>query len=143
MNDLETIAVAKVIKKSAIERARTGIDPGQNQVVDVTVRISGTINVGEGYDRTPTVNIPILDALALAIHDAGITGKFALAALKRAMTRALEQDDDAKRIIQEQRASLEAAEIAVRATLDDLPKVPCNGTVTTKLTVETLELVPA
>ena len=131
MTDLETIAIAKAVKKAATDRARNGLEPGQGQRVDVTVRVAGLINVAEDYDRTPTVNIPMLDALALAIHDAGITGKNALAALQRAMTRAIEQDDDAKRIIAEQRASLETAEIAVRATLNELPKVTCRGAVTT------------
>jgi len=142
MTNEETVAIAKVIKKAVLTAARDALDPGEYDI-DATISLSGYIRVAEDTEKVPTVNIPILDALALAIHDAGITGKAALAALKRAMIRALEQDEDAKQIIQEQRASLERAEIEIRAALADLPKVTVKGMVTTKLEIETLEPVLA
>lgn len=142
MNNATTVAVAKVIKAAVLSAARNELLPGEYPI-DATLTLSGYIRVAEDTDKVPTVNIPILDALALLVHDAGITGKHALSAIQRAMTRALQQDDDAKRIIQEQRENLERAEIAVRSTLDALPRVPVRGKVTTKLEIETLDPVPA
>ncbi len=143
MTDLETIAIAKVIKDAAIKRARRELEAGKNQEVDVLVRVFGTINIGDDYDRTPTASIPLLDALALAIHDAGITGQAAVNAIMRGMTRALEMDEDSKLIIGSMRENLDAAERKIRAGLEELPKVPCKGAVTTSLTVEEYEPVLA
>lgn len=141
MNDLETVAIAKAIKAAVLKAARNNLLPGQDQEVDVTINICGTVNIGDNYMRTPTASIPLLDALALAIHDAGITGQAAVNAIMRGMTRALEMDDDAKEILGGMRDNLASAEAKIRAGLATLPQVEVMGPCTTNLTMTTIERV--
>ena len=141
MNDLETVAIAKAIKAAVLKAARNNLQPGQDQAVDVTINIQGIVNVGENYWRTPTASIPLLDALALAIHDAGITGQAAVNAIMRGMTRALVMDESAKEILSGMRENLAAAEAKIRLGLAALPQVEVMGPCTTKLTMTTIERV--
>ena len=135
MNDLNTVAVAKVVKKGDLENARNELLPGEYAVNQV-LHLTGTLKVGEDEQRTPTTSIPILDAMALLVHDSGVTGKAALKAIKNAMQRALNQDLSAKAAITAMRGNLETAERQIRATLQELPKVPAKGKVTTKLVIQ-------
>lgn len=134
MNAIQTLAVAKVIKDTALKTARHEVDPGIYPV-DTLVHITGTIRIGEDEEYIPTTSIPVIDALALMLHDAGITGPNAINTLMRAMTRALNQDEDAKAIIKGLRSDMEEAEAKVTAALDTLPVQIRHGKVTTKLTI--------
>lgn len=143
MNDIETVAIAKVVKAAALTAARNELEPGRDQPVDVTIRVFGTINVGEDGNRIPTVNIPIIAAMSLMLHDAGITGPHAVAAIMRAMRRAIENDEKATTILDGMRENMDEAERKVRAALAALPAVSVKGTVTTKLEIETVVAIPA
>ena len=135
MNNINTVAIAKVVKERALKIARNELGPGEYAINQLFL-VEGTLKVGEDYKKTPTTSIPILDAMALLVHDAGITGPHALAAIKNAMQRALDQDFSVKAAISAMRGNLETAERQVRATLAELPKVPAKGPVTTKLTIQ-------
>jgi len=140
MEDATTVAIAKAIKAATLKAARNNLRPGEYPI-DETFSLQGYIRVAKDTERTPTANIPVLEALALLLHDAGITGKNALNALKTAMIRALEQDEEVETIISSMRENMDKAEKAVRETLESLPKVPVKGKVTTNLQLHAMELV--
>lgn len=58
MNDIQKLALSKV------KFDRDSVSPGTHSV-DFTVRVNGTVTVGEDYERAATGNIPWLEASAL------------------------------------------------------------------------------
>jgi hypothetical protein len=142
MNDYETVAIAKAIKAAAMKAASGNLEPSEDEVpVDITVRFVGWIKKGFNYWRTPTASIPILDALALTVHDAGITGQAAVNAIMRGMTRAITQDEEAKTILKGMRENLASAEAKIREGLAELPQVEVQGPCTGKVEMTVIERV--
>lgn len=64
MNSIETTVLAKVVKDKEAKEARSQVQPG-SYPVDFTVRIHGTANVGEDYERPATTSIPWLEVTTL------------------------------------------------------------------------------
>ena len=135
LTDLETLAIAKAVKDAAYKDARGNIRPGK-YAVDVSVKVTGSVNVGDDYTSTPTASIPIIRSLALVLKYAGVTRDAALNMLEKAMREAVAGETSANDLLAE--ADIAAVEERVRATLAKLPEIPCKGKVTTKLTVEKL-----
>ena len=133
MDNLAKTAVAKASFKG-LERLPVGVHS-----VDTVVRIKGTIKVGEDYERTPTVSVPLKETLALFIAYSGITRKAATDALVKAMNDALANSDKGAGALKDSLAVVdETMETVSKSVLSKLKKVPCNGSVTTKLTVESM-----
>lgn len=64
MNDIQTTVVSKMVGEKEAKAARGGVSPGQYPV-DFTVRVHGTMKVGEDYERAPTTSIPWLEVTTL------------------------------------------------------------------------------
>ena len=135
LTDLETLAIAKAVKEAACKDARGKVRPGK-YAVDVSVKVTGSVNVGDNYPSVPTASIPIIRSLALVLKYAGVTRDAALNMLEKAMREAVAGETSANDLLAE--ADIAAVEERVRATLATLPSIPCKGKVTTKLTVEKL-----
>ena len=132
MQPIETIALSKAANGLA-KTARGEVETGLH-AVDFTVRIFGSVNVGEDYEQAPTASIPMKKALAALAYVAGCTGKAGIAKIERAMRIALENNDDASRILAEIMPDVDRIEKSVIAPmLAQLPKTSCKGKVTVKL----------
>ena len=94
---------------------------------ELVIRFHGSVTQGADYERTPTVNIPLIPALMLCLEKAGIVGPALQKMLMDAMREALNQDAKAKEAIAARMKDAEAAEAKVREGLKTLPKVPCAG----------------
>lgn len=129
MNLVTQALISNVVTKAA-KKDRKGLEPGKYEVdEEITLRVKGTVKVGVDGTKTPTHRIPMLETLALFMRYSGVTGGSALKALEKAMAEALSMDKEAREAIAEV-ADLKAAEKAVRATLEALPKTPRKGSVT-------------
>ena len=140
MDKLILLGLAKAIEKLAkTEEAREAVKPGAyNLDQEVVIHLSGSLKVGEDSEYTPTTSIPYKTALALFLRYSGITGPAAMTALVKAMTDAIQlgaEGEESAEIVAAI-ADIEAAEKAVQAGLDKLPKKTKAGAVTNKLTVE-------
>lgn len=146
MSELSTAvvaALADLIGKQA-KAGRKDLPVGEHKVdAEVTLALSGMVNVLEDEVYVPTVKIPHKLAMALFLRYAGVTGPVAMAALVRAMTEALAVDaleGKAKKAAVEairEVADLDAAEGVVAKALGELPKESRRGKVlvTAKLAV--------
>lgn len=140
MNNEQILAITKAIKSAAATKARNGIRPGVYNV-DILLRIAGALTVNRDETYTPTVDIPLKATLALFIRFCGITREAAKAALVRAMTEALAQDekgdDKTARIVSEigDVSIIDDCMAQVLETLDTLPDKTRKGKVLTNLHV--------
>jgi hypothetical protein len=64
MNSIETTVLSKLVGEKEAKAARSSIVPGQYPV-DFTVRLHGTMKVGEDYERPATTSIPWLEVTTL------------------------------------------------------------------------------
>lgn len=64
MNDIQTTVLAKVVGDKEAKVARKGVLPGSHPV-DFTVRLHGSMKVGEDYERAATTSIPWLEVTTL------------------------------------------------------------------------------
>ena len=134
------LAVTK-IKDTWIPDPRAMIVPGKYRV-DVAVRINGTINVGEDYDTAPTVSIPLKETLALFIAYSGITRQAAITALRRAMVDSIAESGCGQGALSAALPVVDETMATVQnEIINQLPRQPRKGSVTTKLTVQELGMV--
>lgn len=135
-----SIALSKL---AAAPNARAALTPGVYNV-DTTVRVTGTVKVGEDYDVAPTVSIPLKETLALFIAYSGICGEHAIKALRQAMQHAIAVDGCGQGELAKTMPIVNQTMARVEAEIiDQLPRQNRKGAVTTKLTVENLEAVTA
>lgn len=134
LDPVQMIALSKSLKEKAVKEARSLVGPGTYKI-DETVRITGSMTVGEDYTSAPTVNVPHQLALAIALRKAGIQRENIVALLMEAITMDRESDDY-KQLEAEMAEYTEMVKEAVAATL---PRNPCKGQVRAALTVELVE----
>lgn len=119
--------------------AREALAPGK-YAVNATVRVVGGLSVGQDYDTTPTVSLPIKEVLALFVAHAGITREATMSLLRRCVSEALADDGKSAGEIAERVAVVEQyLEVVKKEILEQLPKVPRKGAVKATLSVEILE----
>lgn len=128
---LQQLALSKA---SVCDNARDQVTVGKHNV-DFTVRVQGSVNVGEDYQQTPTANIPILAAFAIFTKYAGITREAATNLLIKSMNEAMASEQDMDEVV---KARIEEIE-SIKKELQEkfaakLDKKTCKGKVTTKLT---------
>lgn len=134
MKPTTTLALAKLLGKLE-DQARARVAPGEYKVDDtVTLRVEGTLTVGETVMYQPTTSIPWKQTLALFVRYSGVTREAALVALVQAMTEALATDAEAEDLVAAV-ADLEEAEEQVLEALETIPAQPRLGAVQTKLVV--------
>lgn len=122
----KTLAVAELAALAAL-KPKPGIGgdeliPGE-YVVDFTVHVQGVIVKLADEHYTPTAEIPLKRALAFVLQFAGLSGEAALAALTKAMQRAVRKDEDVDLSIVDRATDL------VQASLDALPTKVRSGKV--------------
>jgi len=136
--ELAILAIAKVMKKKAVDQARDKARPGK-YAVDFKASVTGTITIGEDYEKTPTVSIPYKKAFAALCYVAGCTGKHGIGKIQRAMEIALAESGDAAEEMSKLIPQVERIEEdVISPMLASLPKTTAKGPVTTKLEVNLL-----
>lgn len=77
----EMMALGKAIKAKDIKCAREQMSPGEHPV-DVTVRVSGYVNVAKDTEKTPTSALLNQEFLMLVLHKAGFMREQAMDLLR-------------------------------------------------------------
>lgn len=96
------------------------IAPGKHNV-SFTVTVDGTLDVSENETYTPTVDIPLIPSMALALKKMGVQREHFLGVLKEAMTEVLASDKDMREAMIKE-VGLADFESDFRKTLGTLPK---------------------
>jgi hypothetical protein len=131
MNHAVLLGLSKLIEKEA-KLARPHVDAGEYDIDTIVhLHVSGTLDVGEDEQYTPTAKIPWKATMALFLRYAGVTREHAMASLVLAMQEALKTDAKAAELVAAL-ADLDEAEALVQAGLDDLPKESRAGKVSVK-----------
>ena len=112
-------------------------------LIDQIIRVKGAIKVSADYQRTPTVDIPIIETLALFMKYCGVTGEFAANALFKAMTDAVNKDKTGQGEILAALPIINATMDKVKAKLAALPKVDIKGPVNVALSVTPMPIPAA
>lgn len=138
MRDLDVLAVAKAISEKEAKAARAEVAPG-TYLVDLLVRITGGLKVGEDYEQSITSKVKPLD-LWLATLDL-LAPQVTDALVERIVERALDDSDESLRRLKSLKERTEKALETVR----DITRRTCSGKVTTTLKVAEVvaEVVPA
>lgn len=134
----ESIALSKLAAKTG---ARELLTPGVYNV-STLVKVEGTIKVGEDYEATPTVSIPIKETMALFIKYCGCTRESAIKLLTQAMNEAMDANNGkAQGYLAETIPFIDETMKTVEAEiLKKLTKQKRKGAVTSKLKMT--KLVP-
>jgi len=145
MENATTIAVTKGVKAKIAKEARGNMNPGSYDV-DTTVRIKGTLKVGEDRDIAATASILNKEFLVLVLHNAGITRKAAARVIEEVAGDYLtnwtgsDEDKDAAKAARKAKVAEFDPEGKIAAIFDGfkdtLPRIPSKGKVTWKGNVE-------
>ena len=137
MNALESLALMKAAADSA--KGLPAPSPGKHAVDFVTtIRVVGTLTKGQDTEYTPTADIPLKQALALALHYAGCTREAAKDILVWAMTDVLAGKADA---IGDCLEDVDKAMKHVQEVTESLPKKTRAGALTAKLVMLLVEMM--
>lgn len=139
LNSVAKLALSKVIADKDGKIARGGVNPGTHNV-DMTVRISGKMTVGEDYDTAPTVSIPLLETMAFLIRRMGVTRAAAVTMIRESMAEAIADGGKGKGALESEIVN-EAMAIVQNDIIATLPRQPRKGVVKTYLAVETMAAV--
>ena len=115
--------------------ARDEVAPG-NHPVDFTVRVHGTVKVGEDTEKAPTVRLPHLAVMALFIERMGFQRERAIQILFQCMQDAINLDKDSRETLLNNFPEIRDCENGLRTMMQSLPPIKERGHVTTKLAVE-------
>jgi hypothetical protein len=148
LNPAEIMAMAKAIKETETKGARQELTAG-SYPVDVTVRISGQVSVGEDTTRAATSNLLSQEFLLLVLHKAGFMREQAMDLVQSTAQSYLKEwtgtDEDRKRAKRMREDLLKEfdPEGKMKAFLAEtkvnLPRVPVQGSVRFAGTVEVVE----
>lgn len=144
MTEATVTALNNLVEAKALKAARAGLAVGTHQV-DVTVRVTGTVTVGEDYGRTPTVGVPVKEVLALFLARSGALRGANVALLQACFTEAMADGaGKGKDALKKAVTDLDTVWTdQVNAILATLPDAPVRGPVTTKLAVAEVVAVQA
>lgn len=123
LNPAQILSLSRIINDKKLEQARSVVGNGVGLVVDpFTVSCEGgTISIGEGVEYTPTVHLPILDVLVIALHKAGFQRENIMAMITDAASDALNADekvgDATKNEVDFVRAEVKALQTSLSANL--------------------------
>lgn len=146
LSSVETQALGRVIKKTALAKSRETMGPGLYPV-DITVRISGNLKVGEDSEKTPTVRIPQKKVMALMLAKAGAIRPHLLTLMEECIGEVIaaqvqseasgEEGEEPGEVLQD--AYAEAYDQIVAKFCAGLPKIRERGHVSAKLVMERVE----
>lgn len=82
MENSTTLALSKIIKdkNKDIRSSRKQLSPGEYDV-DTTIRVKGTVKVGEDYERKATASLLNSEFFMLVLKNSGVTRESAVAAI--------------------------------------------------------------
>jgi hypothetical protein len=134
------LAVNKAIGKKDGEWARDAVVPG-TYPVDVTVRVSGDVRVGEDTDKASTSSLVSEDFLIVALHMAGCTRDRAAAVIEQVAAAWVGMADrDAAKRAREEMVERFDADGNLRALFAEMkarmPRTQVRGSVAFKGAVE-------
>jgi hypothetical protein len=142
MNPVIQLALAKVIADKDAKIARGGVNSGTH-LVDMTVRISGRMTVGEDYDTAPTVSIPLKETMALLLHRMGFQRDKAIEILREVMSEAIDLDGKGQGALLAMPFINDAMAMVENDVIANLPRQNRKGVVKAYLAVETHNAVNA
>jgi hypothetical protein len=122
LNEVKTVALAKVIKAAAEKEAAAMLKAGEYKV-DFTVRVSGSMKKGEDYDSDIVAKCDPWLLLAAALS------KLNTATVESLTAEAVSMDPA---LVEGLKVKAQVAIEAIKATTT----TRCNGKITTKLAVE-------
>jgi hypothetical protein len=130
------VGLMKTLEKQ-IENDGIKLAPGKYDInTELHIKLIGSVVKGENYDRPPTVAIPWTNVLAFCLQKMGCTRESSLAMLAEAIPLVLNKENvDA---ISDRMKDVAAMEAKVKELTSKLPKQPCAGKTTVKLTIEEL-----
>lgn len=130
LDPAQILALSRVISDKSLENARNAVGNDTHLVVEpFTVSCEGgSLSIGEGVPYTPTIHLPILDVLVIALHKAGFQRDNILSMVVDAATDALNADekvgDATKKEIDFVRSEVKALQKSLSA---NLPKKDRDG----------------
>lgn len=123
------------LNKLDLEVDRESIAPGRYPLQPFTVQVSGELLVSEDEPFTPTVNIPLIPTVALALKKMGVQREHFLKVMREAVTEVLLQDTEMRQQLITQSGLAEFEDDFRRQVLANLPKKTRAGKVNVDLTV--------
>ena len=133
---LGLIDLYKAISEADAKRARKGLAVGEHNV-DMTVRISGRINVGADEQYIPTISMPWKETAALLLHRMGFQRDAAIAILVEIVGTAIGASGHGQGSIAATMPLFdEALAVVEQRVTSQLPMATRNGKVKASLAVE-------
>jgi hypothetical protein len=84
------LALGNLVGDKEIKAAKAGLNPGSFTVPSFTVTVKGgTIALSQPVEYTPTVHLPLLDVMVIALHRAGFQRDGIMALIEGAAIEAL------------------------------------------------------
>lgn len=116
---------AKAVIKALESQAKGDVAVGEHSFDrEITIKIKGKVTKNADEEYVPTVSIPTIDALVLALHYAGCTRDKALELIEKAMVVAVSTNRPVEIVSS---ADISAVEKKVKKTLAKLPKAMRTG----------------
>ena len=131
LNPVELLALSRIKASEARDQVSPGTHP-----VDFTVRVQGSVKVGEDTEKAPTVRLPHLAVMALFIQRMGFQRDHATAVLMNCMREALEMDTSARDTLLANFPEIATCEEGLRTMMAALPPIKERGHVTVKLAIQ-------
>ena len=123
LDPAQILALSRVLTDKRIEDARKSVGAGVSLPVS-PFQVScdgGTITIGEGVEYTPTVHLPLLDVLVIALHKAGFQRENIMTMITDAASDALNADqrvgDATKKEVDFVKSEVEALQAALSVNL--------------------------
>jgi|15BtaG_2_1085339.scaffolds.fasta_scaffold23037_1 hypothetical protein len=134
LSDAQVAYLANLAGKEAKKRRAT-LAPGTYSLPARSIDIPmGVVNVGEDGDKTPTVAIPLLGTLTVALHRAGFQREGILKLVIEAANEAIANKDRVGTELDTTVMYLEKEMKILKARLaSDLTRTPVKGKVTVKV----------
>lgn len=92
LKDTEIVALSKMLKAKVVKEALGKLDEGKHEV-DIKVHVYGNLDIKD-TERPSTTSIPLLKALALCLHYAGIQRENLLPTLEKAIQQSMKMGQD-------------------------------------------------
>lgn len=121
----QILALSRVLTDKKIEEARKAVGHSVSLIVDpFTIDCSGgSVSIGDPVEYTPTVHLPLLDVLVIALHKAGFQRENIMTIVTEAASDALKSGDKVGDTTKSDISFVKAEVEALQAALSvDLPK---------------------